>query len=419
MPGVARPQGPIVAQPVKVTNPDGSTYLTYPSLNGSGQTVVISDIPTNSNNSQIPLGEQNSSTGQPTLSRPTAAASSASGSGSTLNSGIDPSNSGTAAPIPENKPTFAFEQVAVRLQPFDLATLAAPQPGTAMEPIAKTQGLVFPYNPVIREGIRVKYDNIELTHTNESYYSYRGTDNVRIRITDAVWTCDTFDNAVYALAALHFFRRYRLMDFGQTRPARLHQPTGRPPRPMWLHGYGNYAFYRCPVLMEKADWAWPNDVDYVGIPEFGRAEYVAGSLASRKTARSGPYTWMPMVFKVNRIQLIVQHSPRYWLNFSLDDYRSGYMVRQRKRFHDVVMAGSSGSSSAGGANRVLSTLGGNTSASALGGNLTRGITSVVTGRNPGADAALLKQQAADFVNTPTFSQRTLDIQKTTGLNVTN
>ncbi len=264
-------------------------------------------------------------------------------------------------------PSFALEHVAAKLEPFDLLRLglklgghnhssdvsesiqggrasnitnkagqvaAVDNPSNtqlsvrdvhALAPIFATNGLVFPYNPSISESVSVKYDAVELTHTNESFHAYRGTENVRISITDAIWTCDTFDNAIYALSALHFFRTYSHMDFGAGR-------TGRPPSPMWFSAYGNYAFHRVPVLMEKADWSFPSDVDYVGIPEFGTPEYVARELRYDRDD-STQYTWLPMVFKISSISLVVQHSPSFWTNWNLDMYRSGEMLRQRKSFH--------------------------------------------------------------------------------------
>jgi len=221
-------------------------------------------------------------------------------------------------------PSFAFEHVAATLTPFDLPSLDSP----ALRPILNTNGLVFPYNPVISESVSVKYNSIDLTHSNESYYAYQSTENVRINISNAVWTCDTFDNAIYAMSALHFLRSYSLMDFGVGN-------SGRPPSPMWFNAYGNYGFHRVPVLFEKADWSFPNDVDYVGIPELDSAEY-EGRLIQRSRSVEGNYTWMPMKFEVSSISLIVQHSPAYWVNFTLEDYKSGAMVRRDQRsFHDV------------------------------------------------------------------------------------
>lgn len=270
----------------------------------------------------------------------------------------------------DQRPTFAFEHVAAKLEPFDLLSLGispggnsnqnfartqlqAARVGTtsdpttqsaavtddggrsnrsthALFPIFQTQGLVFPYNPIISENTSIKYDAIELTHTNESFHAYRGTDNVRINISNAMWTCDTFENAIYALAVLHFFRTYSMMDFGRGR-------SGRPPSPMWFSAYGNYAFHRVPVLMEKADWSFPNDIDYVGIPESGSPEYINRQIVfERKPGSSNAYTWLPMKFEVSGISLIVQHSPRFWTNWNLDDFRSGNMVRVgRKSFHNL------------------------------------------------------------------------------------
>lgn len=128
------------------------------------------------------------------------------------------------------------------------------------------------------------------------------------------------------MSVLHFMRSYSFMDFGNFR-------TGRPPSPMWFSAYGNYAFYKVPVLLEKADWSFPNDVDYVGIPEFGSSEYIERRLQTKRNA-SGNYTWLPMKFTISSISLIVQHSPRYWTNWSLDDYRSGEMLKKDgKSFH--------------------------------------------------------------------------------------
>ena len=195
-----------------------------------------------------------------------------------------------------------------------------------LAPIVETLGLVFPYTPSISEKINIKYDSIDLTHSNENYYAYKSTDNVRINISNAVWTCDTFEHAVYALSVLHFFRSYQHMDFGAPR-ASARRPTGRPPAPMWFSAYGEYGFNRVPCLLESADWSFPNDVDYVGIPQPGTDEWQNRTI---KTQRDGTsqYTWLPIKFEVASISLIVQHSPLYWINWSLEDYRSGAMVRR-------------------------------------------------------------------------------------------
>lgn len=243
-----------------------------------------------------------------------------SGSGS---SGLNQSRNTVGGTTGENRPSFAIEQVHAILTPFHWPDHV--NYGHPLYPIMNTNGLAFPYSPSISEGMKVNYDRVDLTHSNEAYHSYRSTENTRISISDATWTCDTFSNAVYALSALHFFRSYRLMDFGRGR-------TARPPSPMWFSAYGNYAYHRVPVLLESADWTFPNDVDYVGIPEPGTDEYVSGLLQTNRSA-SGKYTWLPMKFTVSGISLIVQHTPKYWTNFNLQDFWSGQMLTRTGSFH--------------------------------------------------------------------------------------
>jgi hypothetical protein len=208
-------------------------------------------------------------------------------------------------------------------------------------PLFATGGLIFPYMPEISEGINVKYEPVEVLQSNESFYAYRNTDNVRIEISNAVWTCDTFENARYALAALHFFRSYRLMDYGAGKGQ-----TGRPPSPMWFSAYGNYAFQRVPVLLERATWTFPSDIDYVGIPEPGTKEWVSQTLAPKRSGQqSSDYTWMPIKFVVSSISLIVQHAPNYWLNqFNLSDYRNGNMIRASRNGGTTAASASASSS---------------------------------------------------------------------------
>lgn len=279
----------------------------------------------------------------------------------------------------KKEPSFAFEHVAVKLTPFDLSAAGADavtfgtaqggappgatrgggvsdnvsnqttldlrpantgqgtskelQRNNALWPIFMTNGLIFPYNPTISENVSVNYESVELTHSNEAYFAYKNTSNVRINLSNAMWTCDTFDNAIYALAALHFFRTYSNMDFGRGQ-------SGRPPSPMWFSAYGDYAYNRVPVLFEKADWSFPNDIDYVGIPQPGTTEYQSRRLnLKRQSAVSATssvdnrYTWLPMKFEVSAISLVVQHSPKYWSNWNMNDYRSGEMLRLRGSFH--------------------------------------------------------------------------------------
>lgn len=242
---------------------------------------------------------------------------------------------------------------------------AATRSGGALGPIYSTGGLVFPYPPSITEGLSVRYDSVDLTHSNESVHAYRNTDNVRLTLSDCVWTCDTFENAVYALSVLHFLRSYSYMDFGQftgrnvnesnqlnqdQAPGRGKKGSGRPPSPMWFSAYGNFVYNRVPVLMEKVDISFPKDeTDYVGIPDPGTTAYknqqlqrsaLPGITGTSGTGKSSGYSWMPIKFQVGSISLVVQHSIRYWTReFSLEDFYSGEMVKRNSTGKNLVGRG--------------------------------------------------------------------------------
>lgn len=201
-------------------------------------------------------------------------------------------------------------------------------PGHPLYPLTQTGGLVFPFNPVISENLGVRYDVTELTHSNESINAFKNVENVRISLSDCVWVCDTFDQAIYTLGVIHFFRSFTLMDFGRKKPG-----TGKPPSPMWFNAYGNFMYCQIPVLIERVDWSFPPDVDYVGVPNPGTDAYnnqvlsfSTGSQLSLNASSNG-YTWIPIKFTVGSISMVVQHSVTYWTTkFSLDDFKAGLMI---------------------------------------------------------------------------------------------
>lgn len=195
-------------------------------------------------------------------------------------------------------------------------------------PLTQTGGLVFPFNPIISENLGVRYDSTELTHANEAIHAFKNVDNVRLTLSDCVWVSDTFDQAVYTLGVIHFFRSYCLMDFGRRGPG-----TGKPPSPMWFNAYGNFMYSQIPVLIERVDWSFPQDVDYVGVPNPGTDAYNNQQLTFSSSgdlgllSQTNGYTWVPIKFTINSISMVVQHSVNYWANeFTLDDFRSGNLI---------------------------------------------------------------------------------------------
>jgi hypothetical protein len=197
-------------------------------------------------------------------------------------------------------------------------------------PLTLTNGLIFPYSPTISESLGTRYDTVELIHANESVHAFKNNENVRLTLSDCIWTSETWEQAVYTLGVIHFFRSYRLMDFGKGK-------TGRPPSPMWFSAYGNYLYTDVPVLIERVEMAFPADVDYVGVPNPGTTDYksqilsfsTSAALGSVNTgiSQTGDFTWIPIKFTVSSISMVVQNSVKYWTDtFDLADFKSGKLI---------------------------------------------------------------------------------------------
>lgn len=209
---------------------------------------------------------------------------------------------------------MSIERYAAKLTPFDFAQLGEELSVEThpLNPIYRTNGLLFPITPNITESAAVNYDSVEIPHTNEAFNVYRGTDNRNINIGNVIFPCDTKENARYALAAVHFLRTYSLMDFGTSR-------TGRPPSPMHFSAFGKYMFDEVPVLFKGYNMNLSDmDIDMMAV----------------ENPDGDDYSWLPAKLNLGDISLIVQHSPNYWRgigqgSFSLEDYRNGNLLRNR------------------------------------------------------------------------------------------
>jgi len=247
---------------------------------------------------------------------------------------------------------MSINRAYARLKPFDFDTVKQEFSNEhALAPLEATDGLVFPFLPSISETHSVNYDSSGLVHTNEQYNTYRDTSNVEISLSNCIFTCDTIENARYALAAIMFFRSYTKMDYGVTRSDRgqSYAPaTGRPPCPMWFSALGKYGYSDLPVILNGCSIPMADsEVDLVPVPNPGAVDYNAAidsavsqsnNLSTQKEYirrafsnldfNEDTVTYLPMKFTIDSISLTVQHTPQYWKSFSLSEYRSGDMIRR-------------------------------------------------------------------------------------------
>lgn len=126
-----------------------------------------------------------------------------------------------------------------------------------LQPLAVTDGVVFPYTPAISTNYKANYTAYDLTHSNYRGYFYQGSYNDSINIT-ALFTAQDTSEANYLLAVIHFFRSVTKMFYGQD-----DQFRGAPPPLVFLQGLGQYQFNLHPCVVSNFTYSLPADVDYI------------------------------------------------------------------------------------------------------------------------------------------------------------
>ena len=147
-----------------------------------------------------------------------------------------------------------------------------------LAPLAKTDGVVFPYTPTIETAYKAKYNSVDLTHSNYRGFFYQGSSVDDITIKGTFTAQDTAE-AAYLLAVIHFFRSVTKMFYGQD-PQR-----GTPPPLVYLSGFGQYQFENHPCVVANFGYTLPQDVDYIRAIGFNN---YGVNMDNRRNQVSGP-----------------------------------------------------------------------------------------------------------------------------------
>lgn len=126
-----------------------------------------------------------------------------------------------------------------------------------LQPLAASDGVVFPYMPDIQTSYNANYDTTDLTHSNYRGYFYKSSYVGDINIT-GVFTAQSTAEANYLLAVIHFFRSATKMFYGEKDSQR-----GTPPPLVYLFGLGQYQFQAHPCVIRSFNYNLPSDVDYI------------------------------------------------------------------------------------------------------------------------------------------------------------
>ena len=125
-----------------------------------------------------------------------------------------------------------------------------------LAPLAKTNGVVFPYTPSIETNYVANYEKYDLVHSNYrgAFYKNSAVNDISIRGT---FTAQDTSEASYMLAVIHFFRSVTKMFYGKD------SQRGAPPPLVYLTGFGDYQFAGHPCVVTNFSYSLPSDVDYI------------------------------------------------------------------------------------------------------------------------------------------------------------
>jgi hypothetical protein len=241
-------------------------------------------------------------------------------------------------------------RVRLRLAPQANYLYRAAQPGI-LQPLAVTDGVIFPYTPKIDTTYRANYESYDLTHSNYRGYFYKNSYVDAINI-NAVFTAQDTNDANYLLAVITFFKSVTKMFYGQD------AQRGAPPPLVYLTGLGDYQFTEQACVVSQFQYNLPDNVDYIraGSPNqvglnltsirdrqdvatnsvFGTINRLAAAFLT-KGAIGGPAapptlglnrpTYVPTKIDINITLLPVQSRQQVSKQFSVKEFANGNLIK--------------------------------------------------------------------------------------------
>jgi len=298
---------------LEVIQPSGSNFSSTQLPAGTGAEVSSTGIAAASTNSTVAsqnftnlantqLGLANVTVAEPTGAASPVTAATLQSATSVLNNGfLSSSNLGTNLFNPSNQPNNGadqFDRVKLRYRSGHPMAMYP----NMLQPLSKTSGLVWLYKPAVQVQMNVDYETLSLTHSIQEIHAFSSNRAAQISISGQ-FVSQNVDEAMYALAAIHFMRAVSKMSFGtEVANNTTGTPIGSPPPVLLLSGYGTMMMNDIPVIVTNFSLDLPADVDYIEIP-------------------SGPGygTKIPVSFNLSA-NLVVQQAPQDMRAFNVDTY---------------------------------------------------------------------------------------------------
>lgn len=193
-----------------------------------------------------------------------------------------------------------------------------------MEPLVKTNGVIFPYTPGITLNYSAGYSSLKPTHSNYPSFFYESSEVQAIQIT-ADFTVQSIKEGQYLLACIYFFRSVTKMFYGAG------SNPGNPPPLVFLDGFGTHYFPHVPAVVTGFQHVMGADVDYLEIPNLIKQESEGGDETSSEQGKESAdmlkKTRLPTVSQI-QISLQPVYSRKTVSEFNLDEFARGKLLKQ-------------------------------------------------------------------------------------------
>lgn len=193
-----------------------------------------------------------------------------------------------------------------------------------LAPLRGTNGMIYPYTPMIMLSHSASYAASQPTHSNYAQHFYGGSSIDMITVTGD-FTAQNQTEARYVLAVLTFLRSASKMFWGKDENA------GTPPPVLRLNGYGDHIFNNVPVVLTNFNFELGADVDYINANVSTTTPTITapnGQPFRRASTNISP-TRVPTKTAI-AVTLQPLYSRQQMKEFGLKDFASGQLIGDRK-----------------------------------------------------------------------------------------
>lgn len=186
--------------------------------------------------------------------------------------------------------------------------------------VKSTNGIVFPYTPLITTSQSVDYSSSAMIHNNYQQQSYSGTPNPDI-IIQSKFISQTPDEARYVIGVLHFLRVVTKMHFG------FDEYAGAPPPVLNFSAYGMTNFNNVPVVVSMYSPTYDDELDYIEVDVVQSQEWVSSSADGLFLSEETGKVQIPVEMALS-VNLLSHYNPDRQRRFNMNDFANGSLYKE-------------------------------------------------------------------------------------------